>query len=68
MDPFGIPWKVVVVMLAIPVAVSIFFGAMSFRRITPLAFRCTRCGGEFRRPPHRRYPTTCAHCRARDWS
>ena len=68
MDPFGIPWKVVAVMLAIPVAVSTFFGAMSFRRMTPLAFRCIRCGTEFRQQPYRRYPAACPRCHARDWS
>lgn len=68
MDPFGTPWQVVVALLAIPIAVSIFFGAMSFRRITPLAYRCTRCGAEFRRAPHRRYAPACPRCHARDWS
>jgi Zn finger protein HypA/HybF involved in hydrogenase expression len=68
MDPFGIPWKVVVVLLLIPVAVSTFFGASSFRRIAPLAFRCQRCRSQFRQAPHRVYPDSCPRCGARDWS
>jgi hypothetical protein len=68
MDPFGIPWKVVVALLLIPVAVSTFFGALSFRRIAPLAFRCRRCDCQFRQPPHHAYPEHCARCGARDWN
>jgi hypothetical protein len=42
--------------------------AIQFRRITPLVFRCQRCGHEFRQPPHRDFPHACPRCGARDWA
>ncbi|HEY1812489.1 MAG TPA: hypothetical protein VGG74_09100 [Kofleriaceae bacterium] len=65
---FAIPWQVVVALLAIPFAVAALFGSRVFATIAPLAFRCTRCDREFRRQPHRRFPRSCPHCGAHDWS
>jgi len=67
-DPFATPWLVVIALCLIPVIVSLFAGAMTFRRLTPLVFRCQRCDREFRRPAHRRFPDSCPLCHARDWS
>jgi Zn finger protein HypA/HybF involved in hydrogenase expression len=67
-DPTATPWWLVVLVLAIPVAVTGIVGALAFRRMTPLLYRCRRCSGEFRRAAHRRFPVACPRCRARDWS
>ena len=64
----GTPWQVVVAMIAIPIAVGAFLGAMTFRRMTPLVFRCQRCNREFHRAVHRRFPAACPLCRANDWN
>ncbi len=55
------------VLVAMPVAVAVFFGLFAFRTMTPLAFRCARCGAEFRRKPWRAMPASCPSCHARDW-
>ncbi|HZJ67333.1 MAG TPA: hypothetical protein VFD36_27685 [Kofleriaceae bacterium] len=67
-DPTGTPWLLVLAMIAIPIAVGAFLGAMTFRRMTPLVFRCRRCDREFHSPAHRSFPTACPRCRARDWN
>ena len=67
-DPTATPWWVVVVLIGIPVGVSAFAGAMAFRRMTPLVFRCRRCDREFQQAPHRRFPRACPRCRARGWN
>jgi Zn finger protein HypA/HybF involved in hydrogenase expression len=64
----GTPWLVVVVMVSIPIVVSAFLGAMTFRRMTPLVFRCRRCNRDFQRAAHRAFPAACPLCRARDWN
>jgi Zn finger protein HypA/HybF involved in hydrogenase expression len=51
-----------------PVGLAVFFGLFTFRRMTPLAFRCLRCGAEFQRKPWRRFPAACPACHAKDWS
>jgi hypothetical protein len=67
-DPLATPWLVVVAIVLLPVCVIAFVGFATFRRLTPLVFRCRRCDREFLRPPHRRFPVACPHCHARDWS
>jgi hypothetical protein len=62
------PWLVVVGLLLIPVAVAGFFGMASFRKLTPLVFRCRRCGRYFFRAAHRAFPARCARCGAADWN
>jgi len=47
---------------------SMGLSLVEWRRVTPLAFRCVRCGEEFRQPPHHDYPRECPRCHARDWS
>jgi len=47
---------------------SIGLAIVELRRITPLAFRCIRCGAKFQQPPHQDYPHKCPSCRARDWA
>lgn len=61
-------WLVVVVVVVIPLAVAVLLGLVTFRRITPLAYRCQRCGRDFVRPPFRGFPTACGRCSARDWN
>ena len=39
-----------------------------FRSVTPNAYRCTRCGAEFRKPAHHDFPDRCPRCSARDWA
>jgi rRNA maturation endonuclease Nob1 len=67
-DPTATPWWVVVVLLLLPIGVAGFAGAMAFRRMTPLIFRCGRCGRDFERAAHRRFPAVCPRCGARDWN
>jgi hypothetical protein len=50
------------------VAISVGLAILEFRRVVPLAFRCTKCGGEFRQPPHREFPRECPSCGATDWA
>jgi rubrerythrin len=67
-DPFATPWLAVVALLAIPLVVSAFLGAMTFRRLTRLVYRCRRCDRDFQRAAHRAFPATCPLCDARDWN
>lgn len=67
-DPIATPWFVVVALLLLPVGVVLALGALTFRRMTPLVFRCRRCDREFRRPAHRRFPAACPRCGAQDWN
>jgi Zn finger protein HypA/HybF involved in hydrogenase expression len=67
-DPFGIPWLVVIVFALIPIAVAALLGAVVFRRMTPLVFRCLRCRRDFYQAAHRAFPAICPLCRARDWN
>jgi hypothetical protein len=64
----GTPWLVVVALALIPVVVSAFLGVMTFRRMTPLVFKCRRCNREFHRAAHRMFPAACPLCHARDWN
>lgn len=64
----GTPWLAVIAVLLLPVGVAAFVGFMAFRRMTPLVYRCRRCGHEFHRAAHRAFPRACPGCRARDWS
>jgi hypothetical protein len=57
-----------VVLIALPLALSVFFGLFAFKHLTPLAYHCLRCGADFRKPPHRRFPVRCRACGARDWN
>jgi rRNA maturation endonuclease Nob1 len=65
----GLPlgW-LLLVLLALPVGVAIFFGAMAFRNATPLVFRCGACERTFGRKPHRRFPEACPLCGSADWN
>jgi hypothetical protein len=67
-DLLGIPWPLIVALVMIPIVVSAFLGAITFRRMTPLVFRCRRCNREFRRAAHREFPAVCPLCQARDWN
>jgi hypothetical protein len=49
-------------------ALSIGLAILEWRRTEPDAFRCTKCGASFTRPPYKRFPRECPHCRARDWA
>jgi len=59
---------VTIAFIAIVTLASIAMTIVQFRKITPLAFRCTKCGNEFRQAPHRDYPRACPRCHARDWA
>jgi rRNA maturation endonuclease Nob1 len=48
------------------VAMSIGFAVIEFRRVVPLAFRCTKCGESFTQPPHHEFPRECPSCGASD--
>lgn len=57
------------------IAVLVFFtilivvlSIVQFRRVAPNAFRCTRCGAEFRKAAHHDFPDRCPSCRATDWA
>jgi hypothetical protein len=68
-DSPGLPLGLVVlVVIVMPICVAVFFGLFAFKTMTPLAYRCQRCGHEFRRKPYRRFPAECPHCHARDWN
>jgi hypothetical protein len=65
----GVPLEVLVVMLiGIPAGVAVCFGALAFRRVAPLAYRCQRCDGAFVLPSPHGFPASCALCRSRDWN
>jgi hypothetical protein len=67
-DPTAVPWLLQIAIFALPLAVVVLVGAMAFRRMTPLAYHCGRCGCEFQRAAHRAFPSACPSCRARDWN
>jgi hypothetical protein len=67
-DPFATPWLVVIGLCLIPIAVALFAGAVTFRRLTPLVFHCRRCGRDFHVRPYRRFPASCPRCQASDWN
>jgi len=58
----------VVAVVAVLVLLSMGLTIVEFRKLTPLAFRCHRCGAEFRQPAHREFPRACPRCRAEDWA
>lgn len=55
-------------LVLLPIGVAGFAGAMAFRTMTPLVFRCGRCGRNFEQAAHRRFPAVCPQCGARDWN
>jgi len=61
-------WLLIVMLIVVPVCVGLFFGAFSFKGLTPNAFHCGRCDRDFQRKAWRRFPKTCKHCGARDWN
>lgn len=67
-DAPGTPLVAALALLAIPGALIALATWLEFRRRTPLAYRCRRCGADFFRPPHHPFPRACARCRARDWN
>ena len=52
----------------VPVGVAGFLGAIAFRWMTPLVFRCRRCDREFLQAAHRRFPAVCPRCGAGNWN
>jgi rubrerythrin len=56
-----------IIVVAAIFGMSVGLAIVEFRRVTPLAFRCTKCGTEFRQPPHREFPRECPTCGASDW-
>ncbi len=69
MDGPSIPLDILVlVIIVMPVCVVVLFGTFTFRRMTPLAFHCRRCDGDFTRKAHLRFPTICPRCHAADWN
>jgi uncharacterized CHY-type Zn-finger protein len=58
----------VLVVIVMPCAVAVFFGAFAFNGMAPLAFHCGRCQREFRRKAYRDFPRRCPMCGARDWN
>ena len=57
-----------VALIALPIAIATLLGWAAFRKETPLAFTCRRCGAAFRQPPHLDFPAQCPRCGARDWN
>jgi hypothetical protein len=69
MDAPGFPLHIqLLIMVAMPVALTSIFASLLYRRATRDLFRCLRCGHEFHRAVGRRFPAACPHCRARDWN
>jgi hypothetical protein len=60
-----VAWVVIVVSI---VSLSIGLTIVEFRKLTPLGFRCGRCGLRFTQPPHHDYPQRCPRCHAGDWA
>jgi hypothetical protein len=58
----------VIAVVVVLVLLSLGFTIVEFRKHTPLAFRCSRCGVEFRRPAHRAFARQCPRCGAGDWA
>ena len=67
-DPTATPWWAVIVLFLLPIGVAGFVGAIAFRRMTPLIFRCGRCARDFEQAAQRRFPAVCPRCGARDWN
>jgi len=63
--PLGL---LLLVLIALPVCVGLFFGMFSFKGLTPNAFHCQRCDRDFQRKAWRPFPRACKHCGARDWN
>ena len=53
---------------AFPLVLALFLAFVAGRGEPPNLFHCQRCGADFHRPPHERYPTACPTCHARDWA
>ena len=69
MDKPGLPIDLVILVIVVmPCCLAVFFGLFAFRGMTPLVFRCLRCGGEFRRKPWQRFAERCPLCRASRWN
>lgn len=69
LDAPGLPlWLLILVLIAVPCFVGLFFGVFAFKGMTPLVFHCHRCGRNFQRKAWRRFPRACARCGARDWN
>jgi len=58
----------VIAVVVVLVLLSIGFTMVEFRKRTPLAFSCRRCGAEFRQPAYHEFPRACPRCRAEDWA
>ena len=69
MDGPGLPiGLLLLVIVGLPLAVAVVLGAIATRGMTELVFRCRRCRGEFRQPPHWPFPARCPHCGSRGWN
>jgi hypothetical protein len=69
LDQPGLPWWLLaLVLIVMPVAVAVFFGAFSFKKLAKDVFHCKRCGRAFEQKAWRRFPKQCPLCRASDWN
>jgi hypothetical protein len=57
-----------VLLIAFPFAVALFLAFVAGRGDAPNLYHCQKCGADFRRPPHERYPGACPACHATDWA
>jgi Zn finger protein HypA/HybF involved in hydrogenase expression len=69
MDSPGLPFGLLLIaMVGIPVCLAVLIGTRAFHSMVPLVFRCRRCDRDFLRKAHRRFPTACPRCHARNWN
>jgi hypothetical protein len=57
-----------IIVVAAIFGMSVGLAIVEFLRVVPLIFRCTKCGEEFRQPPHHDFPRECPSCNATDWA
>ncbi len=59
--------ELVLLLIALPVAVALFFGYFGARRRRNNVYSCLRCGATFRAPSTEPYPRTCPSCESPAW-
>jgi hypothetical protein len=65
----GVPvWLLIAMLVVLPGAVGLLFGAFSFRHVTRQVFTCRRCGRAFSQRAQLPFPTACGKCRSREWN